>query len=79
MLIEKAKQIVEGWKNVVITDPLVEAEAKKRADICAGCDRLKDHTLGIDGFLRCGVCNCPLAMLTRSMSAKCKHEEGAKW
>ena len=76
---EKIKQIVEGWSNVVIKDPLVEVEAKRRAEICAKCPNVRDHTLGIDGFLRCGVCNCPLAMLTRSMSAECKHEEGSKW
>jgi len=76
---EKAKQIAEGWKNVVVKDPLVEAIAKERADICASCDKLKDSTLGIDGLLRCGVCNCPLAMLTRSMSSECKHPEGKKW
>lgn len=76
---EKVKQIAEGWKNVVVKDPLVEVEATRRASICATCPNLRDHTLGIDGFLRCGACNCPLAMLTRSMSAECKHEEGSKW
>lgn len=78
-MIEKVKQIVEGWKNFAIKDPLIEAEAKKRAEICAKCPNMADHTLGIDGLWRCKVCNCPIAMLTRSMSAECKHEEGAKW
>jgi len=78
-VIEKGKQIIEGWKNVVIKDPLVETEAKRRVEICQSCENMKSDTFGIDGFHRCGVCNCPLAMLTRSMSAECKHEEGAKW
>ena len=31
---------------------------------------------------RCGICNCPLAMLTRSRDAECKNPEengGKKW
>ena len=34
---EKLKEIIDGWKNVIVNDPFVEKVAKKRAAICANC------------------------------------------
>jgi hypothetical protein len=31
-------EILEGWKNVIFTDPEVEKIAKARAEICAECE-----------------------------------------
>jgi hypothetical protein len=71
-------EIIEGWKNYIVKNPLVEAEAKRRASICASCKHAKNDM----GIPRCGICNCPLAMKTRSMKSECpnpKEEGGAKW
>jgi hypothetical protein len=67
-------RIINGWMNYTFKKPLVEEEAKRRAGICASCDMKKDNII-----LRCEVCNCPLAMLTRSEESVCKHPDGAKW
>lgn len=69
--------IVDGWKNYVIRNPLTEAQSLHRTAICVKCPNMKD-----DGISRCGICNCPLSMLTRSIEAECKNpidQGGAKW
>jgi hypothetical protein len=71
-------EIVEGWKNYIVKTPLVEAEAKRRAEICASCEHAKDDL----AMPRCGICNCPLAIKTRSMKSECpnpKDKGGPKW
>jgi hypothetical protein len=71
-------EIVEGWKNYIVKNPLVEAEAKRRAAICASCEHAKNSL----DMPRCGVCNCPLAIKTRSMKSECpnpKDKGGPKW
>jgi hypothetical protein len=35
-------EIVEGWKNYIVKNPLVEAEAKRRAAICSSCECNED-------------------------------------
>tara|TARA_R110002020_G_scaffold79419_3_gene199098 strand:- start:4807 stop:5031 length:225 start_codon:yes stop_codon:yes gene_type:complete len=72
------KEIFEGWKNYIVKTPLVEAEAKRRAEICASCEHAKDDL----GVPRCGICNCPLAMKTRSAKSECPNPQskgGPKW
>lgn len=72
------KEIFEGWKNYIVKTPLVEAEAKRRAEICALCEHAKDDF----GVPRCGICNCPLAMKTRSAKSECPNPQskgGPKW
>jgi hypothetical protein len=77
-MIEMIKEIFEGWKNYIVKTPLVEAEAKRRAEICASCEHAKDDL----GVPRCGICNCPLAMKTRSAKSECPNPQskgGPKW
>ncbi len=72
------REIIDGWKNYIVKNPLVEEEAKRRAKICADCKHSKDNF----DIPRCGICNCPLAMKTRSSKSECpnpKNEGGAKW
>ena len=72
------KEIFEGWKNYIVKTPLVEAEAKRRVEICASCEHAKDDL----GVPRCGICNCPLAMKTRSAKSECPNPQskgGPKW
>lgn len=71
------KEIIDGWKNFIVRTPLVEEEAERRANICTRCEYAKN-----DGIPRCGICNCPLAMKTRSSLSECpypKEKGGAKW
>ena len=77
----KLKAILKGWENYIFTDSEVEAKAKERAKICAGCPMakmstypqlMKDYTLkDVEGMV-CGVCGCPLSTLLRQDEKKCE-------
>ena len=77
----KLKAILKGWENYIFTDSSVEAKAKERAKICAGCPMakkgtypqlMKDYTLkDVEGMV-CGVCGCPLSTLLRQDEKKCE-------
>ncbi len=60
----KLEEIYQGWKNVIFKDPIVEEEAKKRAEICASCPHASKH-------LTCSLCGCPLIAKTRSPKSQC--------
>ena len=64
----KLQEIVAGWTNVLFTDPAVEVEALRRAQICAECPFNKNN--------KCSSCGCPLVAKTRSMKSKCPEN---KW
>ncbi len=75
--LDKLKQIVEGWKNVIWENPQVERVAKERASICANCDFNVDNICDsnksgttIHGNPVNG-CGCPLIAKTRSMATSC--------
>ena len=68
------KNIINGWKNVIIKDHEVEDEAKRRAKICSNCEHakhgtvlkfVKDKLKEVEG-LYCGDCKCPLTAKIRS-------------
>ena len=77
----KLKAILNGWENYIFTDPAVEAKAKERAKICAGCPMAKKGTYtqlmkvytlkDVEGMV-CGVCGCPLSTLLRQDEKKCE-------
>ena len=56
--------LIEGWANVISTDPLVEKLAEERAKICAECPFL--HLKSV-----CGKCGCPVLSKTRSLKSTC--------
>jgi len=64
---KKLKDIINGWKNVIITDANVEEIAEVRQLICNGCDK-KTEMLGMEV---CGLCHCPLLAKTRSTDNRC--------
>lgn len=76
----KLKDILSGWKNYYVPDPLVEEEAKRRAKICGQCPSAKkgyilavmsdENMHEIEGMY-CGECECPLSAAVRSKSKKC--------
>lgn len=63
----KVAEIMDGWKNLMVSDPLVEAEAKRRAEICGKCPKFEKKL----GAPVCGECGCPLAAKTRSTLSEC--------
>ena len=76
----KLSFIIQGWKNYVFKDVNVEESAKRKAEICAGCDEatmsvwddvLPDATLVEVKGMKCSVCDCPLSTLLRS-EKKCE-------
>jgi hypothetical protein len=68
----RLKEIIDGWHNYIIRNPTTEAEALRRAEFCVNCEyRTFVNT--------CSICNCPLAVKTRSGDSKCPHPDGNKW
>lgn len=76
----KIKDILSGWKNYLVSDPVVDEVAAARAKVCAVCPEakegvftalLKDYKLeDIEGKY-CNKCKCPLSATVRSESKKC--------
>lgn len=54
------KEIFESWK--VSFNPSVEQEelAKKRLNVCLGCDYRKEILKGLKWSAYCGDCGCPI-------------------
>ena len=68
------KEILEGIKNRIFKKEHIEAEAKKRFDICRGCDSLDEKggdciVLGTQPC--CKECGCSLPIKTRSLASEC--------
>ncbi len=61
--VDQLKNMLNGWKNVVITDSEVEALAQQRSEICLGCPHKKKIT--------CGLCGCPLKAKLRAVDETC--------
>jgi hypothetical protein len=81
----KLNEIYNGWKNYIFPNKEVEAIAKQRAKICAGCEQavkmafdelMPDNTLKEIEGLCCNICECPLSTKTRSLDTKCPK---SKW
>ena len=60
---QKLKNIISGWKNTIIRNPLVEQICENRATICSKC---KYNVRNI-----CKKCGCPLIAKTRSKLPSC--------
>ena len=74
------KEILNGWENYFIPNPVTEEEAKRRAEICLSCPSLKKGK--VLAFLKdkkiteiegtyCGECGCPSVAGVRSKDKKC--------
>jgi len=64
---KKIRNIINGWKNTLITNDYVEDISKYRLTICNECPK-KQNMIGVDV---CGECHCPLISKTRSLEEKC--------
>ena len=77
----KLQNIVNGWYNLAVTNPVVERVAMERANICATCPFAEMssgiHTMVIDNKtthirgLKCTKCGCPLSAKVRSSEDYC--------
>ncbi|WP_299153069.1 hypothetical protein [uncultured Christiangramia sp.] len=74
------KKIVNGWKNYLVDDPVVDLIAKQRGEICSKCPEakygkflaiMKDYKQHEIEGKYCGVCKCPLSAAVRSESKEC--------
>lgn len=75
------QNIVDGWINLMIPDPVTEELATKRAAICAQCPFAEMstgvHTIVVDNKTKnirgtkCGKCGCPLSAKVRSKNDRC--------
>jgi recombinational DNA repair protein RecR len=60
----KLSEIYEGWKNFTFPNPKIEAEAKRRIEICIVCDKLTKRNT-------CKLCGCYMLAKVRSPKAHC--------
>ena len=71
---ENRKGILEGVKNSIIRDELVEDIARMRYDICDECEHIdnKGKQCAVKGTQPCcAECGCSLQFKTRSLSSEC--------
>ena len=61
--LDQLKNILDGWKNVFVSDEEVETLAAEREKVCLQCPHKKK--------LICGLCNCPLKAKLRAVHAGC--------
>ena len=76
---ENRKKILEGVRNTILRDELVEDVAKMRRDICDTCEYLdvKGKECAVKGTQPCCAdCGCSLTFKTRSLSSECPQ---GKW
>ena len=75
----KIEDILNGWQNFMSKSEVTEVMAKKRAEICLGCDSnikskllifVKDELKEIEGN-KCNECQCPLSAKIRSVNENC--------
>jgi len=76
---ENRKKILEGVRNTILRDELVEDVARMRREICDKCEYLdkKGKQCAMKGTQPCcGDCGCSLTFKTRSLSSDCPQ---GKW
>lgn len=62
-----AKEIFEGWFNLILKDDKTESLSKYRLEICFNCPIRTGNKCDKEK----GGCGCHLAAKTRSPSSKC--------
>ena len=76
---ENRAKILEGVRNTILRDELVEDIARMRRNICDNCEYLdtKGKECAIKGTQPCcAECGCSLTFKTRSLSSDCPQ---GKW
>jgi hypothetical protein len=81
-MLEQVKQIVEGWKNVLIKDEDIEKMAEEREKICNICIYQSENAKALSNYktirpdVHCTKCGCPLEGKVRSPKTECPEK---KW
>jgi hypothetical protein len=83
-MLNKLKAIADGWIKYAFENPLTEAIAIERANVCAGCEHSEmgfvafiiDYKHEQQAGMVCNICNCPLSRKTRSKNETCPKD---KW
>lgn len=57
-------EIYNGWKNLAFPNQEVEIEAKRRIEICVGCDKFRKNK-------SCAKCGCYMPAKVRSSKSVC--------
>ncbi len=66
----KFQEILTGWKNLLIRNPVVEKHALKRLEICTPC--INNSTQGaVYMHSYCQLCHCILEAKSRNLETKC--------
>jgi len=69
--IHPLKEIWAGYKNLIVTDPVIEKIAMDRYDHCHTCEKLRSNRT-------CSICGCFMPAKVRSPKSKCPPSVG-KW
>ena len=64
-MINELKEIIDGWKNLVISNSATEELSIKRYKICLDCPSINRNNK------RCKICNCYLPASVRAKNKKC--------
>jgi len=65
--VDKLRSILEGWSNLIWSNPMVKEVAMLRAEVCAGCSCNEKNW--------CMVCGCWIPAKARSLSEVCEKWE----
>lgn len=63
-------EILEGWKNLVLTDSRIEKIALERLKVCSDCDQNNTNP-ELSMVSRCKACGCVLEAKARSSKSEC--------
>jgi len=72
----KAKEIWDGWKNLVLKDKHIERLAQARLNICNTCEHNSKFHSTNRPDVHCTKCGCTIAAKVRSPESECPI---AKW
>lgn len=67
----KAREIFDGWKNVIFPNKEIERLAKGRMLICNTCEHNSKFHSTIRPDIHCVACGCPLISKTKSPHSFC--------
>lgn len=69
--------ILDGWKNLILKNPQVEAHAIKRLTICLKCKHNSTKP-DIDITSTCKICHCVLEAKSRNLESQCPRKKWLK-
>lgn len=71
------QMILDGWKNLIVRNPIVEAHAIKRLNICVKC-KYNSTKPDINLTSICKECRCVLEAKSRNLESQCPKRKWLK-